>query len=127
MRVGVWMGLVAAAALAGSASAETVISGRSAQALRCAAYVGLAGQLGYAAGLYTAAERARMAEWSLVVVDRWVPLDAQGKFVAYWTALEEVTASGGTARLLARHGDWCVREFDRDPRPDPFPSETYGR
>lgn len=108
-----WWAILAIAAMVqgGGARADTVLVGRQAQALRCAAYVGMAGEAGYEAGLFSGLERAAMAEWSLRVLDRWLPLDAEGKAMAFWTTLAEVEAEGDVARLLARHGEWCLQAF----------------
>lgn len=99
------------AALALPAAADTVVSGKSAQALRCAAYIGMAAQYGYAEGHVSDDDRELMTYWSVRVLERWVPLDADRQLAAYRTTLAELGSSYRTYALLARHADWCFREF----------------
>jgi hypothetical protein len=103
--------LAAVAGWAAPASAETVIEGRSAQALRCAVYVGMAGQYGYAEGLVSQDDRDLLTYWSMLVLDRWVPLDADHRLAAYRTAMGELGAAERPYATIARHADWCVAEF----------------
>jgi hypothetical protein len=103
--------LAAVAGWVAPASAETVIEGRSAQALRCAVYVGMAGQYGYAEGLVSQDDRDLLTYWSMLVLDRWVPLDADHRLAAYRTAMGELGAAERPYATIARHADWCVAEF----------------
>lgn len=102
--------LFAALALA-PATADTVVSGKSAQALRCAAYIGMAAQYGYHEGHVSADDRELMIYWSVRVLARWVPLDAEGQLAAYRATLAELGSRYRTYTLLSRHADWCLREF----------------
>ncbi len=113
MRAAPWM--LAATVLSPAAAAQTVIEGRPAQALRCAAYIGMAGQYGYAEGRLTAGERAVMAGWSARVLGAWLPLDAAGRLGAYGAALGEIDSRRQAADLIARHGEWCLRAFTAAP------------
>jgi hypothetical protein len=103
--------LLAAALLAGPAAADTVITGRSAQALRCAAYIGMGAQYGYMEGVFSEADRARMAMWSMSVLERWVPLDGAHLLAAYETTLGELRSADETYARILLHADWCMREF----------------
>jgi hypothetical protein len=96
---------------AGPAAADAVIAGKSAQALRCAAYMGMAGQYGFAEGHLSAADLEAMTRWAMGVLDAWVPLDADGRLAAYRTALGELGPPAHAHALIALHGDWCVRAF----------------
>jgi hypothetical protein len=95
---------VLAALLLAPAAADTVVSGKSAQALRCAAYIGIAAQYGYDEGHVSADDRELMTYWSVRVLARWVPLDADRQ-------LAELGSRYRTYALLSRHADWCLREF----------------
>jgi hypothetical protein len=95
----------------GPAAAETVIEGRAAQALRCAAYVGMAGQYRYAEGSIPAEGRDLAAYWSMMVLYRWVPLDMGATLAAYRSVLGEIGSQPDARALIARHADWCVQEF----------------
>jgi hypothetical protein len=103
--------LVVAAGLGTPASADTVVSGRSAQALRCAAYIGMTASLGYDEGVLSAAETGQLNSWSAVVLQRWVPLAPEGQLAAYRTVLGEIGSRDRTYALFVRHADWCLREF----------------
>jgi hypothetical protein len=105
------IGLILALAGATPAAAGTVVSGKSAQALRCAAYIGMAAQYGYDEGLVTARDREMMTYWSVLVLQRWVPLDSRGQMAAYRTTLDELGSRLQTYALIAKHADWCVAEF----------------
>ena len=98
-------------AAAAPASADTVVSGKSAQALRCAAYIGMAAQYGYDEGYVSADDRELMTYWSARVLERWVPFDADRQLAAYRTTLAELGSRYRTYALLSRHADWCLREF----------------
>jgi hypothetical protein len=100
-----------ALALTTPAAAGTVVAGKSAQALRCAAYIGMAAQYGYDEGFVTAADRAQMTYWSVLVLQRWLPLDARGQMAAYRATLDELGTRLQTYALIAKHADWCVAEF----------------
>jgi hypothetical protein len=102
---------VAVAGGAGPAAADAVISGRSAQALRCAAYMGMAGQYGFADGHLSAGDLETMTLWSMAVLDAWVPLGPDGRLAAYRAAIGELGAPDRAHALIALHADWCVREF----------------
>ena len=103
--------VVAALALMAPVAADTVVSGKSAQALRCAAYIGMAAQYGYEEGHVSAEDRELMTWWSVRVLERWVPLDAERQLAAYRATLAELGSRYRTYGLLARHADWCLREF----------------
>jgi hypothetical protein len=103
--------LLACVAPAAPAAAETVIAGKSAQALRCAAYIGMAAQYGHADGLVSAEDRNRITFWSVLVLERWVPLAPEGRMAAYRSALGELGSRGDTHTLIARHADWCLETF----------------
>lgn len=106
-------GLLVAVALlaAGPAAAETVLAGRSAQALRCAAYIGMAAQYGHAAGVVSTEDRLRMTWWSVLVLERWVPLAPEEQMAAYRSALGELGSRRHTDNLIARHAGWCLETF----------------
>lgn len=112
-----WIATIALSALAGvaggagPAAAEAVISGRPAQALRCASYIVMAGQYGYDAGRLTAGDRAVMAGWSAAVLETWVPLDLPQRMSAYGAALGELGAQDRSRTLVSRHAEWCLRAF----------------
>lgn len=104
--------LIAAALLAAApASADTVIAGRSAQALRCAAYIGMAAQYGHAEGIVSTEDRMVMTWWSAMVLERWVPLAPEARMAAYRGALGELGDQRRTYALIARHADWCLETF----------------
>jgi hypothetical protein len=103
--------LAALALLAAPVAADTVVSGKSAQALRCAAYIGMAAQYGYDEGHVSADDRELMTYWSVRVLERWVPLDADRQLAAYRATLAELGSRYQTYTLLARHAEWCLREF----------------
>jgi len=108
--------LVAAAltgpvALSGPASADTVVSGKSAQALRCAAYIAMAARIGYDEGYLSDRDAETMTWWSVRVLDRWVPLPTGERLAAYGATLGELGTRDHTYRLIVRHADWCVRAF----------------
>jgi hypothetical protein len=97
--------------LAGPAGADTVVSGKSAQALRCAAYIGMAARLGYDEGYLTERDAETMTWWSVQVLDRWVPLPTGERIAAYGATLRELGSRQRTYGLIARHSDWCVQAF----------------
>ncbi|HVH04323.1 MAG TPA: hypothetical protein VM891_15505 [Amaricoccus sp.] len=105
-------GLLLAIAAAGTpAAADTVISGKSAQALRCAAYIGMAAQYGHAEGLVSTDDRNLMTFWSVLVLERWVPLAPEGRMAAYREALGEIGTRSETVARISRHADWCLQTF----------------
>lgn len=91
--------------------AATVVSGKSAQALRCAAYIGMAARIGYDEGYLSERDAETMTWWSVGVLDRWVPLPTEERLAAYRATLGELGGRERTYRLIARHADWCVRAF----------------
>lgn len=93
------------------AVADTVVAGRAAQALRCAAYIGMAAQYGFDEGIVSASDRELMASWSVRVLRRWVPLGPDRTMAAYRTMLGELGPRDRAYRLIARHADWCVQAF----------------
>jgi hypothetical protein len=103
--------ILAAFALAAPAAADTVVAGKSAQALRCAAYIGMAAQYSYEEGHVSADERELMTYWSVLVLERWVPLATEQRLAAYRVTLGELGSRYRTYGLIARHSDWCLREF----------------
>jgi hypothetical protein len=107
--------LVVAAALAAAAApafaAGAAIEGRSAQALRCAAYIGMAGQYGFAEGRLSAGDRATITGWSAAVLTTWIPLDPAGRLSAYGAVLGELGSRRQTNALILRHSEWCLRTF----------------
>jgi hypothetical protein len=114
MRHAVIPAVLAAALTAAAvpASADgTVIEGRSAQALRCAAYIGMAGQYGFSDGRLSATDRAVMAGWSVAVLETWVPLDPARRLEAYGAVLVELGSQRQTQALIRRHSEWCLRAF----------------
>ena len=93
-----WRLRTAAPVLAGPAGADTVVSGKSAQALRCAAYIGMAAQFGYDEGYLTERDAETMTWWSVLVLDRWVPLPTGERIAAYGaTCASSARASAPTA------------------------------
>ena len=102
---------MAVACPAATGSAETVVSGRSAQALRCAAYIGMAGQYGYVGGVLSAADMTMMTRWSAQVLEMWVPLAPQRRLDAYRTVLREMGSQVSSYALIDRYAGWCVAEF----------------
>lgn len=106
-------GALAASATGGSAG--TVVSGRSAQALRCAAYIGVAARLGQGEGYLSERDAEAMTWWSARVLEAWVPLPVEERLAAYRTTLGELGARERTYRLIVRHADWCVRTFSPAP------------
>ncbi len=112
--VGTWRaGLLAVAmtCAATAGGAETVVSGKSAQALRCAAYIAMAGQYGYVGGVLTASDMTMMTRWSAEVLEMWVPLAPQRRLDAYRTVLGELGSQVSAYALIDRYADWCVTEF----------------
>ena len=91
--------------------AGTVVSGRSAQALRCAAYIGMAARIGYDEGYLSERDADTMTWWSVRVLDRWVPLPTEERLAAYRATLRELGSRERTYHLIVRHTDWCVRAF----------------
>jgi hypothetical protein len=106
-----WLAICLGLLLSPPAAAETVIAGKSAQALRCAAYIGMAAQYGHDQGLVTADDRNLMTFWSVLVLERWVPLAPEARMAAYRSALGELGTRGDTYTLIARHADWCLDTF----------------
>ena len=103
---------VAACLLAAApASAETVVAGEPAQALRCAAYIGMAAQYGHIEGLVSTESRMRMTWWSVLVLERWVPLAPEARMAAYRSALAELGTRKHTYALIEKHADWCIDTF----------------
>lgn len=103
--------LLAVSAAGAPAAADTVISGKSAQALRCAAYIGMAAQYGHAEGLISTDDRNRMTFWSVLVLERWVPLAPEGRMAAYREALGEIGTRSETLARISRHAGWCLETF----------------
>lgn len=103
--------LLASVTAAAPVAADTVISGKSAQALRCAAYIGMAAQYGHAEGLVSADDRNRMTFWSVLVLERWVPLAPEARMAAYREALGEIGTRSETLARISRHADWCLDTF----------------
>ena len=97
------------------ATAGTVVSGKSAQALRCAAYIGMAARIGHDEGYLSAHDAEAMTWWSVQVLDRWVPLPTEERIAAYGATLGELGTRERTYGLIARHTDWCVRAFSPIP------------
>lgn len=109
------LSLVAAAGLALPAAGETVVEGRPVQALRCAAYIGMAGEYGFASGRLSAADRRALVGWSAAVLAAWLPLDPGRRLSAYGAALGELSSRTQTEALIDRHGEWCLRAFTPAP------------
>lgn len=107
------MALAGALALAAAvpADAGSVVSGKAAQALRCAAYIGMAARLGYDAGYVSERDAEAMTWWSVQVLDAWVPLPTEARLAAYRATLAELGPRDRTEALIARHADWCVHIF----------------
>jgi hypothetical protein len=105
------LSLLLAAGLAAGPAAATVIEGRPAQALRCAAYIGMAGQYGFADGRLNADDRAFMAGWSVAVLAAWLPFEPAGRMSAYVVALGELGSRREAHALIERHAEWCLRAF----------------
>lgn len=101
--------LAALAVPAGAGTPVHVIEGSAAQALRCAAYIVMASQYGYAEGRLTASDRAVMANWSANVISAHIAPAA--RLPAYGAALTELDTEPRTRELIARHGEWCLRAF----------------
>jgi hypothetical protein len=102
---------VAGLFLTGAATAGTVVAGKSAQALRCAAYIGMAARIGYDEGYLSERDADTMTWWSVRVLDRWVPLPTGERLAAYGATLRELGTRERTYALIVRHSDWCVRAF----------------
>jgi hypothetical protein len=103
---------VAACLLAAApASAETVVAGKEAQALRCAAYIGMAAQYGHLEGIVSTENRTRMTWWSVLVLERWVPLAPEVRMAAYRSALAELGTRRQAYGLIEKHADWCIDTF----------------
>ena len=98
-----------------SVRADTVVAGRSAQALRCAAYVGMAARYGVEDGYLTEKDADTMTWWSARLLDRWVPLALDARLAAYGMTLRELGSRSDSYRLIARHTDWCVAAFGQTP------------
>jgi hypothetical protein len=92
--------------------ADTVVTGKSAQALRCAAYIGMAARFGYDEGYLTEHDAETMTLCSVRVIDRWVPLSTGDRLAAYRATLGEIGPREHGYALVARHAEWCVRAFD---------------
>lgn len=103
--------LILALLLASPAAAGTAISGRPAQALRCAAYIGMAAQYGHLAGVISSDERNLMTLWSVRVLERWVPLDRPTQMAAYRDAIAELGDEQQSQALIAQYADWCLATF----------------
>lgn len=108
-------GLFAALMMAAPVSAGDrpghIVEGQSAQALRCAAYIVMAGQYGFADGRLTAGDRAVMARWSAKVLGENLGVEPATRLHAYGAALGELGSESQTRALIARHGEWCLRAF----------------
>ena len=96
---------------AGAARGDTVVSGKSAQALRCAAYIGMAARFGHDEGYLSERDAEAMTWWSVQVLDAWVPLPTEERLAAYRATLGELGTRERTYGLIVRHADWCVRAF----------------
>ena len=95
-----------------SADDPPVLEGEAAQALRCAAYIGMAAQHGLNAGLLSAQDRLVMATWSMQVLERWVPLAPEQRLATYGEMIEKLDDPLEVDRLVGRHGAWCLQTFD---------------
>ena len=95
--------------------AEAVVAGRSAQALRCAAYIGMAARYGVEEGFLSERDADAMTWWSAQVLDRWVPLPTEARLAAYGVTLRELGSRDRSYHLIARHSEWCIRAFDPAP------------
>ena len=102
--------IMAAPAPAGDRPSH-VVEGPAVQALRCATYIGMAGQYGYAEGRLTAGDRAVMARWSAQVLGAHLGFEPSVRLHAYGAALGELGSESQTRALIARHGEWCLRAF----------------
>ena len=71
----------------------------------------MAAQYGHAEGLVTTDDRERMTFWSVLVLERWVPLAPETRMAAYRSALGELGSRRDTYALIARHADWCLETF----------------
>ena len=52
-----------------------------------------------------------MTWWSVLVLERWVPLAPEARMAAYRSALGELGSRSHTYGLIARHADWCLDTF----------------
>ncbi len=98
-----------------AAKSDTIIAGRSAQALRCAAYVGMAARFGADDGYLDASDVESMTGWSAQVLGRWVPLPTAGRLAAYRVTLGELGTRSEADGLIARYIGWCVHAFPVSP------------
>lgn len=103
--------ILMAALLAASPGGATTVTGRSAQAVRCAAYIGMAAQYGRLEGLISDDERILMTLWSVKVLERWLPLDRPRQLAAYRNALVELGDERQSEALIGQYADWCLATF----------------
>jgi hypothetical protein len=71
----------------------------------------MAGQYGYLEGVVSVEDRDRLTYWSMLVLERWVPLDPGRRLAAYRAAMGELGALERPYATIARHTGWCVAAF----------------
>ena len=104
-------GVLGLMAMAAPVSGGTLVAGKPAQALRCAAYIAMAARYGYDAGYLDERDAEAMTWWSAMVLDAWVPLPTGERLAAYRTTLRELGPRARSEALITRHAGWCVRTF----------------
>ncbi|MBP7003472.1 hypothetical protein [Amaricoccus sp.] len=102
------LALAATLALPGMAAAEAY-RGKAAQALRCAAYVGMTAHLMREAGEISRTDYDTLQDFAVHLLMEWVPSD--DPMPAYRAALDELSTSGETYRRFVRHADYCIATF----------------
>jgi hypothetical protein len=100
--------LLAALATPPPAAAE-IITGRAAQALRCAAYISMTATYLRERGEISRTDYDGMMMASTYILVEWVPLD--NPMPAYEEVLKELRNERGTYESFLRHNEFCLREF----------------
>jgi len=95
---------------AGPAKAE-VFTGQAAQALRCAAYIGMAATFLRDRGEISRSTYDNMHAISTHILLEWVPTD--DPIPAYRAVLQEIRSETGTYDRFVRHTDFCLETFVR--------------
>jgi hypothetical protein len=89
--------------------AAEVITGRAAQALRCAAYISMTATYLRERGEIARTTYDGMMMASTYILVEWVPLD--DPMPAYEEVLKELGDERGTYARFTRHVEFCLREF----------------
>jgi hypothetical protein len=97
------------AAVAAPLPAAEVITGRAAQALRCAAYVSMTATYLRERGEISRTTYDTMMMASTYILLEWVPLE--DPMPAYEEVLKELRDERGTYESFVRYNEFCLRQF----------------